>query len=112
MSECIFCKIINKEISAKVIDETDDILVIEDIAPKAPVHYLIIPKIHIKNIKDLRDTEEHNQLILNMFKMVRKLSENLKDSKDFNLISNNGPNASQIVFHMHWHFLSGKNMFC
>jgi len=98
-------------VPATVIDETDDILVIKDIAPKAPVHYLIIPKLHIINIKDLKDTPEHNQLLLNMYKMVRKLSDNLDGSKDFNLMSNNGADAGQIVFHMHWHFLSGKNLF-
>jgi len=111
MSECIFCKIINKEISSKIIDENEHVIVIEDIRPKAPIHYLIIPKIHVSNISNLSDTPEHNNLIVEMFKMIRKLSKNFPEPKAFNLISNNGAQAGQCVFHMHWHILSGKNIY-
>lgn len=109
MANCIFCKIIDKEISSTIIDENEHVIVIQDINPKAPIHYLIIPKIHVANINDL--TDEHNTVVLEMWKMIRKLASNLPEPKAFNLISNNGAAAGQCVFHMHWHFIAGKNLY-
>jgi len=111
MSDCIFCKIINKEVSSEIIDENEHVIVIEDIRPKAPIHYLIIPKIHIQDINHLDDSQEHYESIKEMFKMVRKVAKNLPEPKAFNLISNNGVQAGQAVFHMHWHLISGKNIY-
>ena len=107
-SDCIFCKIINKEIPSKIIHEDDDVLVIEDVNPKAPIHYLIIPKEHIININDLE--EKHSALIWKMIKTAKNLAANLDGTKAFNLVCNNGKEAGQQVFHMHWHFLAGKNL--
>lgn len=107
---CIFCKIICKEIPSKIIAENDHVIVVEDIAPKAPVHYLIIPKIHIKNINDLQDIDEHNTALREMFRMVQQIATNLSEPKAFTLVSNNGAEAGQSVFHMHWHLLAGKNL--
>jgi len=111
MSDCIFCKIIKKEIPSNIIDENEHVIVVEDIRPKAPIHYLVIPKIHIANINDIQDTEEHYTAVREMFKMVRKLAKNLDEPKAFNLVSNNGAQAGQCVFHMHWHFIAGKNIY-
>lgn len=107
-SDCIFCKIINKEIPSDVIFEDDDILVIKDINPKAPIHYLIIPKEHIININDLE--EKHSSLVWKMIKTAKKLASDFDGAPSFNLVCNNGKEAGQIVFHMHWHFLAGKNL--
>lgn len=104
-SECIFCKIIQKQIPSKIIKENDDVLVIEDISPKAPVHYLVIPKKHIVNIKSM--VEQDLDFAKPMLKMVNELAQEV-DS--FNLVANNGKGAGQSVFHMHWHFISGKNL--
>ncbi len=115
MSEqnCIFCKIIKKEIPAKVIKENEYVLVVEDIAPKAPVHYLILPKKHIININYL--TDEDSEFVWHMFKMAQELAKDLtKGSEEgapsFNLISNNGAHAGQSGFHMHLHFVAGKSI--
>lgn len=86
-------------------------MVIQDINPKAPVHYLVIPKLHIANINNLEDTQDHNLIIQEMFKMIKKLAKALPEPHAFNLISNNGAPAGQCVFHMHWHFLAGKNIY-
>ncbi|MCK4517704.1 HIT domain-containing protein [Candidatus Babeliales bacterium] len=110
MSDCIFCKIIEKKIPASIVTENDDVIVIKDIAPKAPIHYLVIPKIHVESINHLQETPEHNKAVSEMFAMIKKLASNLEDPKAFNLVSNNGAEAGQCVFHMHWHFLSGKNI--
>lgn len=105
---CIFCKIISGEISAKIIAQNDDVFVIQDRSPKAPIHYLIMPKTHIENIQGLHEKDSH--YISKMILMAKQLSENLLGSQSFRLIMNNGTDSGQSVFHMHYHFLSGKKM--
>ncbi len=104
-SDCVFCRIVRGELKAKVIAENDKILVIEDINPKAKIHYLIIPKKHIENINFIK--EEDYPLVVEMAKMAKKLGEQL-DSHSFTLVSNNGKEAGQSVFHLHWHFIYGR----
>ena len=106
--ECIFCKIIQKQLSAKVIAENDEIIVIQDIAPKAPVHYLIIPKKHISDIQSIE--QEDKNLAGSLILMAKELGSKLADSGAFRLVVNNGADAGQCVFHLHFHFLSGKKM--
>jgi len=106
--DCIFCKIIAKEIPTKIIAENEDVLVMQDIAPKAPVHYLILPKKHIVNVKQLEEQDSH--YMAKMMMMARKISEKLSGDGSFRLVMNNGVGVGQSVFHMHCHFLSGKKM--
>ena len=107
-TDCIFCKIIAGKIPAKKIKENEHVLVIEDIAPKAPVHYLVIPKVHVKNICELSD--EHERVCWEIMKMGRDLCEQITGGAGFNFISNNGASAGQTVMHMHWHFIAGKKL--
>ena len=106
--DCIFCKIIAGEIPAKIVAQDDDIIVIQDRAPKMPVHYLIMPKIHIDNVQALQEKDAH--YIGKMMLMAKKLSQNSSGSQSFRLIMNNGADSGQSVFHLHCHFLSGKKM--
>ena len=109
MQDCIFCKIISGVISTQKIYESDDIVVIKDIAPKAPVHYLIIPKKHISNIQSC---DQQDQKILgNIILTAQYLSKNLENNCEFKLISNNGKSVGQSVFHIHFHFLAGDGKF-
>jgi len=105
---CIFCKIISGDIPATIVDQNDDILVIKDIHPKAPVHYLIIPKIHVENIQALEQNDSH--YIAKMMMMAKRLAKKLSGSQSFRLIMNNGADSGQSVFHLHCHFLAGKKM--
>lgn len=113
--DCIFCKIIKKEISSNIIKETEYILVVQDLHPKAPYHYLILPKKHIINLNHIEDKDLF--YVLEMAKVIRDISKDIQKEKglneplDFNIISNNGAKAGQSVFHMHWHFLAGKNLY-
>jgi histidine triad (HIT) family protein len=105
-SNCVFCKIIAHQLPSKVIAETEDIIVIDNIAPKTPIHYLIIPKKHVVDINGLG--QQDVKLAGDMILMAKKLSEELPSgSQHFRLSINNGVGAGQVVFHLHIHFLAG-----
>ena len=106
---CIFCKIINKSIPSKIVKENDFVLVIEDIAPKAPIHYLVLPKKHMIHLGHLQPSD--TSFCVEIFKMVKELSDTLTSPAAFNLISNNGAAAGQSVAHCHFHFLAGRNLY-
>lgn len=108
MNECIFCAINEGKIPSTKITETEDIMVIKDIAPKASIHYLIIPKHHIKDIQAF--SEQEKELAGNMLLMAQKLSESLPEPKAFRLVVNSGAQAGQQVFHVHMHFLAGSKL--
>ena len=105
-SDCVFCKIISRKLPAEVIAEDDDILVIKDIAPKAPIHYLIMPKQHYKDLQDL----DNCCVGAGMLMMAKRVAETYPEAKDFKLVMNNGYNAGQRVFHLHMHFLAGPDL--
>lgn len=108
-SSCIFCKIIQGIIPAKPVIENDFVFVVPDINPKAPIHYLVMPKKHIIDFAHITDLDHRH--MLEMVKMISELGKNLQDPKAFNVISNNGKAAGQSVFHLHWHFIAGKNLY-
>ena len=98
---------IRKEIQAKVEYEDDEIFVIRDINPQAPVHVLILPKIHIEKIGDIE--AKHIPLMGNTILRAKQLAAQ-KGWKDYRLVFNNGPESGQSVFHIHLHLLSGRRM--
>ncbi len=106
--DCIFCRIIAGDIPAAIVDQNEDVIVIEDIHPKAPIHYLIIPKVHVESVQTLEQKDSH--YVAGMMMMAKKLSEKLSGDRSFRLIMNNGSGVGQSVFHLHCHFLSGKKM--
>lgn len=107
--DCIFCKIILRQIPCGAVLETDHTLVIKDINPQAPIHLLLLPKIHIQHMGDV--TEKNSAHIADLGLCVAALSKDLPPHTGFNILSNNGKSAGQSVDHLHWHFLSGKNLY-
>lgn len=103
----IFCKIINKELPADLVAETNDLIAIKDKYPQAEYHFLIIPKQHIENIKDV--DKANCYLAKHMFQLANKVAKE-NNIKDFKLVINNGYDAGQRVFHLHMHLLAGKNI--
>ena len=108
-SKCIFCDIITGKIPAEKVEETPQLLVIKDANPKAPTHLLILPKQHITTMADMANRDK--DLAFAMFSMVEKLAKRLDAPQAFNIISNNGAEAGQSIMHMHWHFISGKDIY-
>ncbi len=106
--DCIFCKIINGELPSKKIYEDDVVYVFEDIAPAAPIHYLMIPKEHISSAKEI--TPENSHIIAHIYEVVAKLAKDLKLEDGFRIVNNCGEMAGQTVFHIHFHLLAGRKL--
>jgi len=105
MKDCIFCKIINKEARADIIYENEKIIVFYDIRPSAPIHILIVPKKHIKSVREIK--EEDRNLMGELFLVAQKIAEE-KRIKAYKLLVRTGRQAGQIVDHIHMHLLANK----
>ncbi|MBK7229036.1 MAG: histidine triad nucleotide-binding protein [Ignavibacteriales bacterium] len=106
----IFDKIINKEIPANIVYENDNVLAFKDINPQAPVHILIIPKIVIAKVTDLKG-KEHASLLGEMIDAANQIAKDLNIADDgFRLVFNCGDNGGQEVYHLHLHLLGGRKM--
>jgi len=105
MDDCIFCKIINKEIGTDFVYENDEIVAFNDIHPKAKTHILIVPKKHIPTINELNKEEKDEILVGKMMLVARDIAKEKKLS-GYNLVFNVGKTAGQIVFHIHLHLMS------
>lgn len=107
MSDCLFCRIIRKEIQASIVYEDQDILALHDIHPQAPQHLLVIPKKHIPTISDMKPEEVG--LIGKVIDGARNIASQ-KGWEHYRLVFNNGAESGQSVFHVHLHLLSGRRM--
>jgi histidine triad (HIT) family protein len=106
MEDCIFCKIINRQVPASIVYEDDKVLAFNDIKPVAPVHVLIIPKVHIADIKALN--EENAGIVADIHLAAARIAAKLGIAdKGFRLINNCGADAGQTVFHLHYHLIGG-----
>ena len=107
--DCIFCKIINKEIPSKIVYEDDEVLAFEDIAPQAPVHIVVIPKKHIAKITEIEKEDE--ALIGKIYSVINKIAGEKQIAEEgFRVIINCGENGGQEVKHVHFHLLGGKKL--
>ncbi|MFY9114862.1 MAG: histidine triad nucleotide-binding protein [Dethiobacteria bacterium] len=109
MSDCLFCRIVNKEAEADIVYEDDEIVAFKDIYPAAPIHLLIIPRKHIDSLIDMK--EEDVTLIGKMHLVANKLARNFQiDKKGFRTVINCGRDAGQAVYHIHLHLLGGQSL--
>lgn len=108
MSECIFCKIVNKEIPAKAIYEDNEILVFNDLSPQAPVHVLMISKKHIASLDDVK--EEDQELLGYMLSKVKDIAKQLDLDNGYRVVINCGEDGLQTVQHIHFHILGKRKM--
>ncbi|HKW86014.1 MAG TPA: histidine triad nucleotide-binding protein [Nitrospiraceae bacterium] len=109
MSDCLFCKIVDKKIPSKIIHEDDKTVAFEDINPQAPVHVLVVPKRHAASIADLNaaDAGLLGHLMLTGATIAKQ--KGIADS-GYRLVLNTGRNGGQTVFHLHVHLLGGRPM--
>lgn len=104
---CLFCKIINKKIPARIIHEDEHAIAFEDINPQAPVHTLIVPKKHIADIHSIKAPDR--ELVGHLFFVAKTIASGKDlDTKGYRMVINNGRDAGQTVFHIHLHLLSGR----
>jgi len=106
MSDCLFCKIINGEIPSTCVYEDDNVFAFRDIYPQAPVHILVIPKVHIESAADIN--EANSYLVAKCYEAIAKIAKSEGLDNGFRIISNSGQDGNQTVFHLHFHILGGK----
>lgn len=104
---CLFCKIIQGDIPSDKLYEDDEVLAFRDIAPAAPVHFLVIPKKHISGPSAV--AEEDEQLVGRLMRIGNQIARE-EGIKNFRLVFNNGADAGQTVFHIHMHVIGGRSL--
>lgn len=108
MNDCLFCKIVKKEIPSETVVETDRALAFKDINPAAPTHVLVIPKEHIASAQELSPAQ--GELLGELFELMAKIATDAGLDRGHRLVTNIGPEAGQSVEHLHFHVLGGRAM--
>ncbi|MBM4208584.1 MAG: histidine triad nucleotide-binding protein [Gammaproteobacteria bacterium] len=107
MTDCLFCKMSAGDIKPDIVFENDRILAFKDINPQAPIHILIIPKIHIATMNDLQDAGLGGEILLT----AAKLAEQFGIAEDgYRTVFNCNGHGGQAVYHLHLHLLGGRQM--
>lgn len=105
---CLFCKIVAGEISSTKVYEDESILAFRDIAPMAPTHILVIPKVHIPSVDGV--TGENSGVVAHIFEVIPQIAAQEGLMNGYRVVSNCGPDAGQTVPHLHFHILGGKEL--
>lgn len=105
MADCLFCRIVRREIPAQIVHEDDLALVFKDISPQAPTHLLVVPKKHLASLS--ASTDEDSALLGHLQRVACRLAEGSRLAS-FRLVTNNGKGAGQSVDHLHYHLLAGR----
>ncbi len=107
--ECVFCSIANKTLASEILFENDDVIVIRDIMPKAPVHLLVMPKQHVESINHLQ--RDQQALISEIIFTAKEqaMAAGVGES-GYKLVFNVGKDGGQVIPHLHLHVLGGKHM--
>ncbi|MBQ8228214.1 MAG: histidine triad nucleotide-binding protein [Clostridia bacterium] len=105
--DCLFCKIIAGEIPSSKIYEDDTVFAFNDIDPQAPVHVLIVPKVHIASADDIN--EKNSDVIAHIFEVAAKIAKEKGLSDGYRIVNNCGDQAGQTVKHIHFHLMGGRD---
>ena len=109
MSDCLFCKIIERKIPSKVVHEDEETFAFEDINPQAPVHVLVIPRRHVPSVSDLSPSDD--ALIGRLHRLAAKIAADRGVAQSgYRIVANTNRDAGQSVFHVHLHLLGGRPM--
>ena len=108
MSDCIFCKIIDGSIPSTKVYEDETVLAFRDIAPQAPTHILVIPKVHLSGVNEV--STENSALVAHIFEVIPQIAKAEGLTGGYRVVSNCGADAGQTVFHLHFHILGGKEL--
>jgi histidine triad (HIT) family protein len=109
MADCLFCAIIEGKIKGEIVYQDDTLLAFKDIRPEAPVHLLIVPRKHIESVASLQPQDI--PMVGAIFIVAAKLAAELGVAESgYRVVVNNGANAGQSVFHLHYHLLGGRPM--
>ena len=106
--DCIFCKIANGIIPSNKVYEDNDMLAFHDINPQAPIHVLVIPKIHVASVDEIND--DNACVVAKIFTKIPEIAKMAGLENGYRVISNCGPDACQSVPHLHFHLLGGKQL--
>lgn len=104
---CVFCEIINGNIPSTKVYEDDMVVAFKDLNPVAPVHVLVVPKMHIESVNDI--TPENSVYVQKIFEVIPKIAKKL-DISSYRVINNCGADAGQTVMHLHFHIIGGIKM--
>ena len=109
MSDCIFCKIVGREIPAQLVHEDDEVVAFKDLNPQAPLHVLVVPRRHIATLNDLASGDE--PLVGSMLRVAAKLAKDHGYAeRGYRTVFNCNREAGQSVFHIHLHLLAGRGL--
>lgn len=106
--DCLFCKIINGDIPSKKAYEDDFIYAFHDIAPQAPTHILVIPKLHISSVDEI--SSENSSYVQKIFEAIPKIAKDAGLNNGYRVVTNIGENGCQSVKHLHFHILGGTKL--
>ena len=106
--DCLFCKIAAGDIPSKKVYEDDMCLAFYDIAPQAPVHVLVIPKLHIPSVDGV--DASNVKYVSHIFEKIPEIAATLGLGNGYRVVSNCGPDGAQSVLHLHFHILGGKQL--
>ena len=106
MSDCLFCKIIAGEIPTDFVYQDNEVVAFKDIAPKTPVHILIVPKKHITSLAEIN--KEDLPLISHMIEAANKIAKENNTGHGYKLVINTGADGGQVIMHLHMHLLGGR----
>lgn len=108
MSDCLFCRIVRGEIPCAKVYEDDEVLAFHDIHPAAPVHFMLIPKLHLDSLAQAED--RHAALLGKMLLLAPKLAKEQGLEAGFRTVINTGRGGGQEIFHLHVHVIGGGNL--